>query len=77
MENGFYKQCRFKKDKHETIAYIPAWAAVVGNKVQLLTLDGEFWEVVEAGSVVPADFVKKNERNYKQFQGSTNGGGID
>lgn len=77
MKTEFYKQCRFKKDKYETIAYIPSWAAVVGNKVQLLTLDGEFWEVVEAGNEVSADFVKENERNYKEFQGSTRGGGID
>lgn len=73
----FYKQCRFKKGNYETIGYIPSWAAKVGNRVQLLSLDKQFWQVTECGQNVPAEFVKDNERNYKEFQGSTKGGGID
>lgn len=78
MKNEFYKQCRFKKGSFETVAWIPAWAAVVGNQVELLSLDGEFWTVTEASKEsVSADFIKENERNYKEFQHSTKGGGID
>lgn len=58
------------KGNSKTIAYIDAEAAKVGNEVQLLTLDGEFWRVDEVGSKVHADFVKENERNYKEFQHS-------
>lgn len=73
-----YKQCRFKRGDCYTIAYIDASAAKVGNKVQLLTLDGELWDVIEASSdSVTHEFVKENERNYKQFQGSLKGGTID
>jgi hypothetical protein len=88
MKNETYKQCRFRKfikgfhpgtgDYHETVAYIQSWAAVVGNRVQLLSLDGEFWEVTEVSKeAVSHDFIRENERNYKEFQGSTRGGGID
>jgi len=77
MDNGFYSQCRFSKGNSNTIAYIPSWAAKVGNNVQLITLDNEFWRVDEVGEKVSAEFVKENERNYKEFQASTKGGGID
>ncbi len=82
MKEETYKQCRFKRDgdtagTYETIGYIPAWAAVVGNHVQLKSLDNKFWQVTEAGNEVPASFVRDNERNYKQFQESLKGGGID
>lgn len=77
MKEDKYRQCRFTKGEHRTMAYIPSWAAKRGNQVQLLTLDGEFWTVTEVGEEVDAEFVKENERNYKEFQGSLNGGGID
>lgn len=77
MKYDNYRQCRLSKGSSKTIAYIPSWAAKIGNEVQLLSLDKEFWIVDEAGQEVSADFVKENERNYKEFQGSTDGGGID
>ncbi len=77
MKNEFYRQCRLSRRNSKTIGYIPSWAAKVGNEVQLLSLDKEFWRVDEVGEEVPAEFVKENERNYKEFQGSLAGGGID
>jgi len=55
-----YKQCRFKKGDSETVAFIPAWAAVVGNKVQLITLDGDLWTVTEASEKVFGDEYEHN-----------------
>jgi hypothetical protein len=90
----YYVQCRFIKrsfigimsareqkilggDRH-TIAWIPEHAAKVGNQVQLLSLDGDFWEVAGVGSVrKPKEEVKEDERAYKDFQESLKGGGID
>lgn len=77
MKNDTYCQCRFSKGNQFTVAYIPSVAAKVGYEVQLLSLDGEWWRVDEVGEKVSAEFVKENERNYKEFQGSTKGGGID
>jgi hypothetical protein len=65
-----YTQCRFRKGDHFTIGWIPSHAAKIGNKVELLSLDGEFWDVISAGAVLPKDQVKDNERNYKDFQHS-------
>ncbi len=76
MQN-FFCQCRFKRGTKQTVGYIPAHAAKVGNRVRLLSLDREFWIVTEVGQQVSTDFVKDNERNYKEFQASTSGGGID
>lgn len=85
-----FKQCRFRRDNKsskvpasnnavicETIAYIPSWAAVVGNRVQLKTLDGAFWEVLEAGNEIDKDTMDALSRGYKDFQDSLKGGGID
>jgi hypothetical protein len=67
----------FTSVKH-TIGWIPEWAAVAGNKVQLLSLDGQFWTITFAGEHrVRKDEIKESERAYKEFQGSLNGGGID
>lgn len=68
MEN--YTQCSFEKDNHRTHGWIPSWAAKVGNNVQLISLDGDFWCVVSAGEIQPMDAVKAAERNYKDFQHS-------
>lgn len=80
-KGGYYNQCRMSRvddnGKRFTVAYIPSWCAKVGIKIQLVTLDNDFWRVDEVGEKVTADFVKENERNYKEFQGSTKGGGID
>ncbi len=42
-------QCRFKRNGKETVAWIDSSAAKVGNHVELLSLDGEFWEVIGIG----------------------------
>lgn len=72
-----YTQCTFRKGNAETRAWIPSTAAKVGNRVQLVSLDNELWDVISTGETVSKEFIKENERNYKEFQGSTNGGGID
>lgn len=78
MTDERFKQCKFKKGDTYTIAYIPEHAAKVGNRVELLTLDGDFWEVISVSEQsVSKQAVKDNERNYKAFQASTRGGGID
>lgn len=84
MKEDKFKQCRFYRKKDGigegyawTIAYIPSWAAVVGNKVQLKSLDNEFWEIAEAGNEIDKDTMEALSRGYKAFQESLKGGGID
>jgi hypothetical protein len=80
----YYRQCRFRRNIREvnekaykeTIAWIPEWAAVKGNAVQLLSLDEAFWNVIEVSEKrLTKD--EMNERGYKDFQESLKGGGID
>lgn len=77
MKDEYYRQCRLKRENSETVGYIPERAAKVGNKVELLSLDSLFWTVTEVGTKVDYNFVKENERNYRLFQESLKGGGID
>lgn len=70
MAIEYYKQCRFEKGNHRTIAWIPEHAAKVGNRVELLSLDGEFWTVSEVGTRLSKEEVKDNERNNKEFEHS-------
>lgn len=81
MKSETYNQCRFQR-KHNghianTIAYIPSWAAKIGNEVQLLTLDAEFWIITEVGQEIDKETMKALERGHKDFQESLKGGGID
>ena len=48
-------QCRFKRGNSETVAWIDSKAAKVGNQVELLSLDGKFWEVVSVGATTDED----------------------
>lgn len=42
-----YFQCRMRNGNAETVGWIEARGAKVGAKVQLLSGDGKFWEVIE------------------------------
>ena len=70
MTQEFYYQCTFSKGNHRTIAWIPEEAAKVGNEVELLSLDGEFWRVTGVGHKLTKEEVKDNERNNREFQHS-------
>lgn len=70
-------QCVLTKNNSQTVAFIPTHAAVPGKRVELLSADGEFWTVQSAGVTLDYDKVNQMSRGYKQFQGSTKGGGID
>lgn len=74
-----YAQCRMRLNNVETVGYIPARAAKVGNEVELFDKDGssQFWKVLSVGTTRTKEQVKEAERGYKDFQGSTRGGGID
>ncbi len=83
-----YTQCKFQQKlfegktsfsqgEREVVAWIESWAAKKGNSVQLLDLDGTFWEVVEVYSVMRAEELRERSRDYKERQGSLKGGGID
>lgn len=63
-------------NKH-TVGYIEERGAVVGHKVEMIDLDGEFWTVNSVASKgVTKEFVRNNEKKFKAFQGSLKGGGI-
>lgn len=56
-------QCRFKRGNSETVAWIDSKAARVGDRVELLSLDGNFWEIIGTGSVTEKD-VWNQHRTY-------------
>lgn len=72
MNTTHYCQCRFVRKgpnvEIHTLGYIPSWSAKVGNKIQILSVDGEFWEVISVGEPREADLVRDAERNYMEFQ---------
>ena len=76
-----YTQCQFALGNKRTFCWIETWAAKVGNRVQLLDMEGcdgaEFWKVIERYSTLPKDYVLEHARDYKERQGSLRGGGID
>lgn len=42
-----YYQCKFRRGSAETVGWIEERGATVGNQVELLTADGQFWDVIE------------------------------
>ncbi len=71
-----YHWCQLANGDKRTAGYIEERGAKVGAKVELTELDGEFWEVLSVGDAVSKDFVRSNERRFKDFQASLKGGGI-
>lgn len=47
-----WTQCTFRKGNSYTQGWIDSKGAKVGNQVELLSLDGEFWEVIGVGNTV-------------------------
>ena len=71
-----YHWCQLANGNKRTSGYIEARGAKVGARVELPDLDGEFWEVLSVGDEVTKEFVRSNERRFKDFQKSLKGGGI-
>ena len=72
-----YFWCNLKNGAKRTCGYIAERGAVVGHKIELVDMDGEFWEVTTVDPVpVPKGLVRTNEKRYKGFQASLKGGGI-
>jgi hypothetical protein len=75
-----YAQCEFTRggeSRFYTVGFIPIWAAKVGNMVQLVDLDGQFWKIEVVGAELDKDKMRTQERGFKNFQVSTRGRGID
>lgn len=78
MAETTYHWCQLKNGNKHTCGYIEERGAVVGKHVEMVDLDGEFWEVLTvAHPGVPKSFVRENEKRFKAFQGSLKGGGIE
>ncbi len=77
MKDDNYAQCELSRGTFKTTGFIPEWAAKIGNMVELPDFDGDFWRVDSVGVVLPKGQLRIQERAFKEFQGSTRGGGID
>jgi hypothetical protein len=77
MTEDMFHWCQLANGDKRTAGYIEARGAKVGAQVELLDLDGAFWEVLTVGEAVPSSQVRTNERRFKLFQDSLLGGGID
>jgi hypothetical protein len=70
---GTYRQCELTKGQSVTIAWIDADAAKVGNEVELLTADGEFWRVAAVyGTMDGADLLAKQRADRNPFPSLVN-----
>ena len=73
-----YFWCHLKNGNKYTAGYIEKHGAKVGNRVEMVDLDGEFWDVTRVNPQgVTKEYVRKHERQHKAFQESLLGGGID
>lgn len=77
MSDDLMYWCRLKNGDKETIGFIEERGAKIGSLVEMVDIDGEFWEVTHVGYSQPKSEVRQNERRFKNFQGSLRGGGID
>lgn len=77
MPDEMFYWCQLANGDKRTVGYIEARGAKLGNRVELLNLDGEFWEVLSVGDAKPKDWIRNNEKRFRDFQGSLAGGGIE
>jgi hypothetical protein len=61
-------QCRLTNGNLSQIAWIPTWAAKVGNEVELLP-EGKFWAVREVFGTIDAAHLE-NQRSGRMSLGS-------
>ena len=78
-----HKQCEFSDGNARTVAWIPAWAAVEGNHVQLKSTDEpeKFWKVIKVSDTeLDSEALAIQSRVYKNFSMTSllkSRGGID
>ena len=72
-----YAQAELRQGTLVTTGWIPASTAKRGYRVTLLDMPGGWWTITVVYGVRAAADIKEHERDYKAFQGSTRGGGID
>ena len=78
MSKSDYYWCQLENGTKQTVGYIPAKGAKVGRMVEMVDLDGEFWRVTSVQEPgVSKDYVRSQEKRFKEFQGSLKGGGIE
>lgn len=73
MSDKSMTQVSLERGTERTVSFIETWAAKKGNRVELIGMGEELWDVVAVGATTDKDM----SRMYKEFQGSTRGGGID
>lgn len=59
-----YTQCRLRHDFTEQVAWIPSWAAKVGNKVEILA-DKLFWEVLAVYTTIDSSDLENQRKGSK------------
>ena len=73
-----YYWVEMQKGDTFTKGYVEERAAKLGAQVELVADDNELWTVTRVSErPTPKELVRQHERAYKEFQGSTRGGGID
>lgn len=77
MSNNLYYWCFLRNGNKHTAGYIPEMGAKVGALVEMVDLDGEFWTVESVGRSATKEYVRANEKKFKDFQHSLKGGGIE
>ena len=72
-----YAQAELRQGTLVTTGWIPASAAKRGCRVTLLDMPAGWWTVTAVYGLRTEADMKEHERDYKAFQVSTRGGGID
>lgn len=66
-----YTWCQLKNGNKRTCGYIETRGAKVGNRVEMIDMDREFWEVINVGIEVSKELVRSNERMFKKWRSVT------
>lgn len=62
-----YYWCNLQNGAKRTVGYIDERGAKVGNEVEMIDLDGEFWTVTSVGASASKDEVNNNRQKSKTF----------
>ena len=66
MKYDFY-WCKLQRSNKHTCGYIEAKGADLGKQVEMVDIDGEFWEVTSVGHGVTKSHARTVERKNKDF----------
>ena len=61
-----YHWVQLKNGNKRTCGYIEQRGAKIGNRVQMIDIDNEFWDVLTVSEGVDKSLIRENEKQHKK-----------